>query len=200
MQERLAAELAAYAQMRDSAAALEVELEAARERANVAGHAEHQQMEQSQQAVARLSEENERRSGEVHGELAMLGTEAKELRRNLVLLQEERRAIRITLEHVRASPKSGEGALTRILVSSVVSDMFGSVVPLQWKSCTTCFCMVMHSRVPSPLSWCRLTNITCSSFPTCLHKDLLRDKSWLLVLTTKESTLRAILLCTPLNT
>eukprot|EP00243_Klebsormidium_subtile_P006813 TRINITY_DN2949_c0_g1_i1.p1 TRINITY_DN2949_c0_g1~~TRINITY_DN2949_c0_g1_i1.p1 ORF type:complete len:610 (+),score=122.01 TRINITY_DN2949_c0_g1_i1:323-2152(+) len=108
--EKLAAELAAYAQMRNTAAALEVELAAARERANVAGHMEQQQMENTQQAVARLSEENERRSGEVHGELAMLGTEAKELRRNLALLQEERRGIRTTLKHLQVGLRESMGA------------------------------------------------------------------------------------------
>ncbi|GAQ82000.1 hypothetical protein KFL_000970260 [Klebsormidium nitens] len=114
--ERLAAELAAYAQMRNTAAALEVELDAARDRANVAGHAEQRHMEQTQQAVARLSEENERRSGEVHGELAMLGTEAKELRRNLALLQEERRAIRTTLEHLQVGLRERMGATEAAIV------------------------------------------------------------------------------------
>jgi hypothetical protein len=99
-QEKLAAELASYFQLRDTAAAREAEVEAAKERLRVAGTVEQRQMEQTQQAVDRLREENERRCGEVNGELAMLATEAKELRRNLAFLKVERTAIRTTLGQV----------------------------------------------------------------------------------------------------
>lgn len=79
-------------------------MEAAKERLRVAGTVEQRQMEQTQQAVDRLREENERRRGEVNGELAMLATEAKELRRNLAFLKVERTAIRTTLGQVSLLP------------------------------------------------------------------------------------------------